>query len=575
MRHLTPLLLVLTTSAFAQPQMSNSGFENWQGLGSGSEEPSEWSSIKTSDGGSLVNNTAPQVCWQAGNAHSGSYCVDLKTAATIIPNLNANGTLTNGRVHATLIDPAAGYVFTDAGNTDWNQAMTSRPDSLVGWFRTAPVGADHGKVEAVLHVNDGKLPPNGTEGNFIARARWDAAPGATVSSWTRFSVPFTYYNANTPQWILMVLTSGDSLNTLVNTEAWYDDIALIYNLNATPSTTTVMVTGGMGASFTVDFNTGGTPLFATNFNVELSDVNGNFTSPTVIGTLNTANTSGTIPCTIPAGTAASSNYKIRVKNASSYYAPVPVGFTITNALVQLSPKVLLEGPYNSGTLLMADNLRVAGTIPASEPYTALGFTGVQVTGTIDAGTLTVTGNDAITDWVLIELRDKNNSANVIARKAALVQRDGDVVDVDGTSSVTFPVASDDYFVAVRHRNHLGAMTNATVALSGTSTPVDFTSTGLVTYGTAARHQVGGKMVLWPGNVRSDNVVKYAGANNDRDPILTAIGGTVPTATVSGYRSEDVNMDNVTKYAGASNDRDIILTVIGGTVPTATKTEQLP
>ena len=70
-------------------------------------------------------------------------------------------------------------------------------------------------------------------------------------------------------------------------------------------------------------------------------------------------------------------------------------------------------------------------------------------------------------------------------------------------------------------------------------------------------------------------MKYTGSNNDRDVILTAIGGTVPTATVAGYRLEDVNMDGTTKYAGGSNDRDLILQVIGGTVPTATKVEQLP
>ena len=54
-----------------------------------------------------------------------------------------------------------------------------------------------------------------------------------------------------------------------------------------------------------------------------------------------------------------------------------------------------------------------------------------------------------------------------------------------------------------------------------------------------------------------------------------IGGTVPTATVTGYWSEDVNMDATVKYAGGANDRDPILVNVGGTVPTATRTQQLP
>lgn len=55
----------------------------------------------------------------------------------------------------------------------------------------------------------------------------------------------------------------------------------------------------------------------------------------------------------------------------------------------------------------------------------------------------------------------------------------------------------------------------------------------------------------------------------------AIGGTVPTATVPGYRTEDTTMDGLTKYAGGSNDRDVILVNIGGSVPTATRAQQLP
>jgi len=82
-------------------------------------------------------------------------------------------------------------------------------------------------------------------------------------------------------------------------------------------------------------------------------------------------------------------------------------------------------------------------------------------------------------------------------------------------------------------------------------------------------------VLWAGNTFGDGFVKYAGTNNDRDPILQAIGGTTPTSVALGYFREDVNLSGVVKYAGALNDRDPILVNIGGTVPTATRVEQLP
>jgi hypothetical protein len=81
--------------------------------------------------------------------------------------------------------------------------------------------------------------------------------------------------------------------------------------------------------------------------------------------------------------------------------------------------------------------------------------------------------------------------------------------------------------------------------------------------------------MWDGNTNFDNTVKYAGQNNDRDPILSRIGGVIPTNIVMGYYLEDVNMDGFVKYTGQNNDRDNVLFNIGGTVPTNIKTQQIP
>ncbi|MCB0786290.1 MAG: hemagglutinin protein, partial [Flavobacteriales bacterium] len=178
-------------------------------------------------------------------------------------------------------------------------------------------------------------------------------------------------------------------------------------------------------------------------------------------------------------------------------------------------------------------------------------------------------------WVVVELRDKNNNASVVTSRAALLQRDGDVVDLDGTSAVTMATGDDQYFVAVRHRNHLGSMTASAIALSSSTTSIDLTAPGTATYGTNARRNVSGTMTHWTGDVTFDDQVKYAGSGNDRDAVLTVIGGSVPTTVVTGYNSADVNMDAQVKYAGSLNDRDRILQTIGGSVPTAVKVEQIP
>ena len=133
-------------------------------------------------------------------------------------------------------------------------------------------------------------------------------------------------------------------------------------------------------------------------------------------------------------------------------------------------------------------------------------------------------------------------------------------------------------MAIRHRNHLGIITNATVALSGSVVTVDLTSAATGAFGTEPRKDISGTQVMWEGNTFQDspvNVLYYTGANNDRDPILLAIGGIIPTNTITGYTVNDVNMDGTVKYTGAGNDRDPILSNIGGVIPTNSRQEQLP
>ncbi len=249
-----------------------------------------------------------------------------------------------------------------------------------------------------------------------------------------------------------------------------------------------------------------------------------------------------------------------------------------SALVRLSPKVVLEGPYDIGSGLMSDALRSVGLVPTTEPYTTeLGYRTVAKGGAeaTTSGVLAATGGNAVVDWVRVELRPVANPALVAASAHGLLQRDGDVVAADGSSPLTFRVGAGSYHVAVRHRNHLGVMTASGVALTTTATTLDFRSSATPTYGTGARTSVGSVQALWAGNTAADDRLLYVGEGNDRDPILFAVGGSVPTATVTGYRTEDINLDGVVRYVGNSNDRDPILVNIGGSVPTQVRIEQLP
>ncbi len=246
-------------------------------------------------------------------------------------------------------------------------------------------------------------------------------------------------------------------------------------------------------------------------------------------------------------------------------------------LLGLNIRVLLDGPYREQASLMHDSLRTTGLLPITEPYSAMGLAPTSWIGSagIPPTALSVQGSDAIVDWVYIELRDASDPALMVASRAALLQRDGDVVDNDGTSPLRIMALPGSYRIVVMHRNHLSVMTQSAIALGTTSTMVDLIDGSTPIYGTDALRIRGSVRMLWAGDTNADGVVRYTGPENDRDPVLMQIGGLVPTATASGYLPTDLNLDGSVRYTGQDNDRDIILSTIGGSLPTATRFAQLP
>ena len=269
-------------------------------------------------------------------------------------------------------------------------------------------------------------------------------------------------------------------------------------------------------------------------------------------------------------------YGTAMYNPASAWSTRMFKFSFTPLNINVSPKAFLEGPYVQAGGMMHDSLRVRGLIPLAQPFTSLGYVHVGGGGEVTtAPVLAVSGTNAIVDWVLVELRNSTTPSTVVASKSALVQRDGDVVGTDGVSPVSFTIAAGNYFVAVRHRNHLGAMTATAQALTNVPLSLNFTTLALSTYGANALKDVSGTQVLWTGDVTFNKTLIYVGSGNDRDPILTRVGGTTPNNVVSGYYAEDTNMDGNVSYIGTGNDRDVILINVGSTTPNNSRAEQIP
>ncbi|MCB9340207.1 MAG: pilin [Lewinellaceae bacterium] len=248
--------------------------------------------------------------------------------------------------------------------------------------------------------------------------------------------------------------------------------------------------------------------------------------------------------------------------------PFDLEITFTPDLIQggsqLTARVFLLGNYDQSTGLMKDELRQLSLLPLSQPYTAtLGYTHTG-TESVASSVFAVTGNDAIVDWILVELRDKANPGQALYSRAALLQRDGDIVDTDGFSPLTFTgTPADDYYVVVRHRNHLGIGTSTPVAIGSVPVTLDFTGGSVATFGTDAQAHIGGKYLLWSGDANGDGKVIYAGSGTDVNAISSKVFTNPlnttfsPTFPLQGYFREDLNLDGKVIYAGAGTDVNFI------------------
>ena len=247
----------------------------------------------------------------------------------------------------------------------------------------------------------------------------------------------------------------------------------------------------------------------------------------------------------------------------------------------VSPKVFLQGAYNTTLNVMNDALRSANLIPLTEPYSSV--TGNNIitvalrgSGGGETATASVVGsaagvatNNTVVDWVVVQLHNSTTNA-VISQRSALLQRDGDIVDVDGISPVNLAGnISGSYYISVKHRNHLAIRTATVMSLAKiTTTNYDF-SIGLANAlapgsSTAMTNKYGtgittSNFMMWAGNGNTNTTLRYAGAANDENALLNTppLSGS-KILVVSGYFLTDYNMNGNVRYAGAGNDENMLL-----------------
>ena len=258
---------------------------------------------------------------------------------------------------------------------------------------------------------------------------------------------------------------------------------------------------------------------------------------------------------------------------------------------------------STDAVLMNDDLRDEHLLPRTSPYEDFyvldslntlvpAFVHVKRDSTIDEiaagsdstaafGATGAVGSDAdnaIVDWVFVEIRDGSKLDSVVTTRAALLQRDGDVrdhrinqanlkKDLSGYPYLSFDsTLAGPYYVVVRHRNHLGVMTNEAGLLSPIVTRIDFTDKDFNALGTHAERMNADstEQYMWAGDVTSDRKIIYQGPGNDVDEMFFRVIAEpnnvdlLDNYIVPGYYRTDYNMDGSSIFQGPRNDRQMLI-----------------
>ncbi len=228
----------------------------------------------------------------------------------------------------------------------------------------------------------------------------------------------------------------------------------------------------------------------------------------------------------------------------------------------LDLKVYLEGPFN-GTDMNTD-LNTNGSIPLDQPYSPAkpyynndnpvwDYTGNESVATIPANAV---------DWIIVQYRDSDtpenaSSATVVETQAAFIMNDGSVVGRDGNLLMVGPgLITNNLYVVIYHRNHLGIMSAVALTENAGVYTYDFTLPGNIYGGSNGSREIA--TGVWGMAAGDGNGSGIIGSDDETVVWKLDLGN-------SGYLGGDFDMNGIAQSTDETNYWKINLNV-GGQVP---------
>lgn len=259
--------------------------------------------------------------------------------------------------------------------------------------------------------------------------------------------------------------------------------------------------------------------FTNNYNIWYRPVGGSWI--TLSSTTNTITLSNLSSCT---------SYEYQIQSDCATYTGdfSTIAAATTTCIVRLQLQVFLEGSYIRNGQMMTAQLN--DLLPNSQPYNEAPWN-YQGTESFSVSKL------GLTDWLLIELRSAIAPTTIVAQQAVLLRNNGRLRNEQNDPTVTFTdVVPDDYFIVVRHRNHVDVMSAAPINLSESVTFYDFTTGVNKAMGNEQLKHMDDAYVLRSGDMDGNGVINVTDFN-----LFTTNAGSS-----NSYQHCDLNLDrNIT------------------------------
>lgn len=197
--------------------------------------------------------------------------------------------------------------------------------------------------------------------------------------------------------------------------------------------------------------------------------------------------------------------------------------------IRVKVKAFLEGAY-SGNGAMSTALSQYHLISEEQPYNAAPwyYEGEECAETTAANAV---------DWVLVELRSATDNNVIVAQKAAMLTNTGAIND-RGKDGMYFDVPAGDYYIVVRHRNHMAVMSAVPVPLPNINV-YSFAAGMNYALGSSQLKDMGdGNFALHAGDVDGNGVIVVS----DFNIYATQI------AQINVYTGSDINLDRAVTAA---------------------------